>query len=83
MYRIISVVTWPRAGRKRNHGLIAERNIVLFTWPGSGSHLWVPGVKRPGLDSQSSPSGAEFKSEWSHVSIPPYAFISCDRQLYF
>ena len=44
---------------------------------------WVPGffpgAKRPGSDGNpSTPSCAEIKNEWSHTSIPSYAFMACN-----
>jgi hypothetical protein len=81
---------WLRTGRSRGRSLSPGRDKLFLLSTSSRPVLglnqlpiqWVPGalspgVKRPGRESDHSPSiAAEAENTWIYTSIPPYVFMA-------
>ena len=84
-------VTVPRVRQLRVwlRVLAGSRYCLLSNYMASGTHpafysmntmCTLPGAMWPGREPKHpSPSHAEFRSAWSCISTPPYAFITCSR----
>jgi hypothetical protein len=59
-----------------------RQKVEIFSSPRRPDRLWgpiqwVPGVKRPGRETDHSlPTSAEVKNTWIYTSTPPYVFVA-------
>ena len=81
-FPMLDIVRWLTL-HNHHDGVIAKIWIMCFVLSVWVSSLWLlgsssPGVNQLGLKWTNTPlSSAKVESEWSHISVPRYAFMMC------